>query len=197
MRARGRARARSQRRLRELSDRYRGAGVVAMRTQPIPHAYRAFFRQVGLDPDATRIPAEAGGGGAPDPRRLRAAGPVADALLIALVETGVPVWALDGAVVDAGRLGIRSAVAGDRLGRRGLTPRCRRASWWWRTRGVHATLFGEPAPGHAPGPRTSGSCCSRWGSTAYPRSTSRRRCGWPPTFSGRPKSGRRRLVSCA
>ena len=47
------------RRLRELSDRYRGAGVVAMRTQPIPHAYRAFFRQVGLDPDAARIPGEA------------------------------------------------------------------------------------------------------------------------------------------
>ncbi len=48
-----------ERRLRELSNRYRGADVVAMRTQPIPHAYRAFFRQVGLDPDAARIPSEA------------------------------------------------------------------------------------------------------------------------------------------
>ncbi|HEX4280610.1 MAG TPA: hypothetical protein VHZ27_07560, partial [Solirubrobacteraceae bacterium] len=45
-------------RLRELSDRFRGGGVVAMRTQPIPHAYRTFFRQVGLDPDAARIPSE-------------------------------------------------------------------------------------------------------------------------------------------
>ena len=41
-----------------LSNRYRGASVVAMRTQPIPHAYRAFFRQIGLDPDVTRIPSE-------------------------------------------------------------------------------------------------------------------------------------------
>ena len=48
----------TRRRLRELSDRYLGAGVVAMRTQPIPHAYRAFFRQVGVDPDAARIPSE-------------------------------------------------------------------------------------------------------------------------------------------
>ena len=29
-----------------------------MRTQPIPHAYRAFFRQIGLDPDIDRIPSE-------------------------------------------------------------------------------------------------------------------------------------------
>src|ERR1700749_3163521 len=47
-----------ERPLLEFANRYRGAGVVAMRTQPIPHAYRAFFRQVGLDPDAARIPSE-------------------------------------------------------------------------------------------------------------------------------------------
>ena len=45
-------------RLRALSNRVHGASVVAMRTQPIPHAYRAFFRQIGLDPDANRIPSE-------------------------------------------------------------------------------------------------------------------------------------------
>ena len=38
-----------ERRLRTLSNRYRGASVVAMRTQPIPHAYRVFYRQIGLD----------------------------------------------------------------------------------------------------------------------------------------------------
>ncbi|HEY2650917.1 MAG TPA: hypothetical protein VGI50_03280, partial [Solirubrobacteraceae bacterium] len=47
-----------QERLRALADRIGGAGVVAMRTQPIPHAYRAFFRQIGLDPDVNRIPSE-------------------------------------------------------------------------------------------------------------------------------------------
>ena len=105
-----------ERRLRELSDRYRGAGVVAMRTQPIPHAYRTFFRQVGLDPDAARIPSEAAA-----VRRLLHGGfqsrnALADALLIAVVETGVPVWALDARVADLSSLGIRVSVAGDRLG---------------------------------------------------------------------------------
>ena len=42
-----------KRRLRALSNRYRGASVVAMRTQPIPNAYRTFFRQIGLDPTRT------------------------------------------------------------------------------------------------------------------------------------------------
>ena len=45
-------------RLRGLADRTRGATVVAMRTHPIPRAYRAFYRQIGLDPDVARTPAE-------------------------------------------------------------------------------------------------------------------------------------------
>ncbi|HLJ02949.1 MAG TPA: hypothetical protein VKT31_05885, partial [Solirubrobacteraceae bacterium] len=48
-----------RRRLHSLSDRYTGGRVVAMRAQPIAHAYRAFYRQVGLDPDTTRVPSEA------------------------------------------------------------------------------------------------------------------------------------------
>ena len=107
------------RRLRDLSDRYRGAGVVAMRTQPIPHAYRAFFRQVGVDPDAARIPSEAAAVGRLLHGRFESRDALADALLIALVETGVPVWALDAGIADADSLGIRVAVAGDRLGARG------------------------------------------------------------------------------
>ena len=105
-----------KRRLRSLSNRYRGASVVAMRTQPIPHAYRTFFRQIGVDPDTTRIPSEAAAvarllRGGFEPSTL-----VDDARLIALVETGVPLWALDAAFVDPGGLGIRTSVAGDRLG---------------------------------------------------------------------------------
>jgi hypothetical protein len=124
------------RRLRELSDRYRGAGVVAMRTKPIPHAYRSFFRQVGLDPDTSRVPSEEAA-----VRRLlhggfRSRDTVEDARLIALVETGVPVWALDGAVVEEDSLGIRHAA-----GRLVVADSVR----------VHGTLFGELEPGHAPG----------------------------------------------
>jgi DNA/RNA-binding domain of Phe-tRNA-synthetase-like protein len=145
----------TRRRLRTLSDRYLGAGVVAMRTQPIPHAYRAFFRQVGVDPDAARIPSEAAA-----VRRLLQGGfqsrdTIRDALLIALIETGVPVWALDADAVDVESLGLRVAVSGDRLGRSpdgapvpaGQLIVADRES-------VHATLFADPAPEHAPGPRT-------------------------------------------
>ena len=45
-----------KRTLRQLSSRYRGASVVAMRTQSVTHAYRALYRQIGLDPDVTGFP---------------------------------------------------------------------------------------------------------------------------------------------
>ncbi len=145
-----------RRRLHQLSNRYRGASVVAMRTQPIPHSYRAFFRQVGMDPDSTRIPSERVAVARLLQGQLRSRNLLEDALLIALVETGVPVWALDADLIDPGGLGIRATVVGDRLGssERGdeLAPgrlvvadaRC-----------VHAALFGELAPGHQVTSRTS------------------------------------------
>jgi DNA/RNA-binding domain of Phe-tRNA-synthetase-like protein len=125
-----------ERRLSELSDRYRGAGVVAMRTKPIPHAYRSFFRQVGLDPDASRIPSEEAAVRRLLQGRFRSHDTLEDARLIALVETGVPVWALDARVVDQDSLGIRNTA-----GRLVVADSAR----------VHATLFEEPEPGHVPG----------------------------------------------
>jgi DNA/RNA-binding domain of Phe-tRNA-synthetase-like protein len=124
-----------ERRLRELSDRVRGAGVVTMRTKPIPHAYRSFFRQVGLDPDLSRIPSEEAAVRRLLHGRFRSRDTLQDARLIALVETGVPVWALDAGVVDADSLGIRNAA-----GRLVVADSAR----------VHATLFDEPEPGHVP-----------------------------------------------
>ncbi len=56
--AAARSRSSPVERLRALSDRYRGATVIAMRTHPIPRAYRTFYRQIGLDPDVERIPSE-------------------------------------------------------------------------------------------------------------------------------------------
>ncbi len=56
--AAARSRSPAGERLRALSDRYRGATVIAMRTHPIPRAYRTFYRQIGLDPDVERIPSE-------------------------------------------------------------------------------------------------------------------------------------------
>ena len=134
-------------RLRALSNRYLGANVIAMRTQPIPHAYRAFFRQIGLDPDVIRIPSEEiavqrlmhGG--------LPAVGLPADALRIALIETGVPVWALDAGRVDVGGLGIRLSVSGEPFGADGV-PLAARRLVVADAQSVHALLFGPIAPGH-------------------------------------------------
>jgi len=133
-------------RLRELANRYRGAGVVSMRTRPVPHAFRAFFRQIGLDPDVRRIPSEEvavtrllhGG--------FRSVDLISDACLVALIETGVPVWALDADLVDETGPGIRIAAPGEPLSPGSLVVADGRE--------VHAELFSEPAAGHGVGPRT-------------------------------------------
>src|SRR6478736_6388943 len=142
-------------RLKALSNRYRGASVVAMRTQPIPHAYRTFFRQIGLDPDVDRIPSEQAAVSRLLYGGFRSRGALEDALLVALIETGVPVWAVDADLIEPGGLGIRATVEGDVLGSgelaHGVPPgrlvvadgRC-----------IHAMLFGQVAPGHGVGPRT-------------------------------------------
>ena len=145
-----------EQRLRHLSNRYRGASVVAMRTQPIPHAYRAFFHQVGLDPDSTRIPSERAAVARLLQGHFRSQNLVQDALLIGLVETGVPIWALDANVVDAGGLGLRTSVEGDRLGSSEDGPPLAPGSLVVAdTRVVHALLFGDVAPGHEVTARTS------------------------------------------
>jgi hypothetical protein len=120
-------------RLRLLADRFRAPEAVLMRTRPVPHAYRVFFRQIGLDPDAQRTPVEQRAlerllhGG------FRSAGLVEDALTIAVMETGVPVWALDAARLD-GELEVREAA-----GRLVVAHRA----------GPVVLLFAEPAPPHA------------------------------------------------
>ena len=131
------------RQLRDLSNRYRGGGVVAMRTKPVPQAYRAFFRQIGLDPDVRRIPSEEVAVARLIQGGFRSVDHIADACLVALIETGVPVWALDADRVNNAALGIRmgatpaagSLVVGD-------------------DRGVCARLFEHPLATHAVGPRT-------------------------------------------
>jgi DNA/RNA-binding domain of Phe-tRNA-synthetase-like protein len=139
-----------QQRLRALSNRYHGASVVAMRTQPIPHAYRAFFRQIGIDPDASRIPSEEAAVARLLQGGFRSRGLLADALLIALVETGVPVWALNAELVDAGGLGIRATAAGEQFGSVQTTLPAGRLVVADAHR-VHALLFGPLAPGHEAG----------------------------------------------
>ncbi len=102
-------------RLRELSNRFRGARAVGVRREPVPAAYRVFFRQIGLDPDVVRTPIEAAvlermlsGGFLPSSL-------LEDVLLIALLDTGVPVWALDTDRLD-GPIGVRASAEGERIG---------------------------------------------------------------------------------
>ena len=103
-------------RMREMSSRFLGSHALALRSKPIPHAYRVFFRHIGLDPDVVRVPVEA-----VIVERLKAGGfksrsLLHDALTIAIVETNVPIWALDAATV-LGDLEIRRAAEGEPLGR--------------------------------------------------------------------------------
>lgn len=121
-------------RLRELSDKLRGATAIAMRGRDVPHAYRVFFRHIGLDPDVHRVPVEAlmmerlMHGGYPS------RGWLPDACSIACIETGVPVWALDADRVEA-PLGVRTE--GERLVLADAA-------------GPVATLFAAPGEAHAP-----------------------------------------------
>lgn len=141
-----------KRHLRALSNRLIGSSVITMRTHPIPHAYRSFFRQVGLDPDTTRIPSEEAAVARLMQGGFRSDGLLNDALLIALVETGVPVWALDGERVDPGGPGIRTTQAGERFGIGGSQLPAGHLVVG-DARRVHALLFGAIAPGHGAGPR--------------------------------------------
>jgi DNA/RNA-binding domain of Phe-tRNA-synthetase-like protein len=103
-------------RMRELSSRFRGARAISLRREAIPAAYRVFFRHIGLDPDVVRPPIEA----AVLERMLRGAfltgGLLEDVLLIGLLDTSVPVWALDADSLD-GALGIRTSREAEPLGR--------------------------------------------------------------------------------
>ena len=54
----GRSPRELRQRLRELSDRFSGPQAINLRHQPIPWAYRVFFRHIGLDPDHQRTPVE-------------------------------------------------------------------------------------------------------------------------------------------
>ncbi len=143
-----------QARMRDMSNRFRGGRAVAMRREPVPAAYRVFFRHIGMDPDVERTPIEA----AVLERMLRGGFPTGglleDVLLIALLDTGVPVWALDATSVD-GPLGMRTSNEGETLGRSDAAPELPAGRLVVADASAAlAVLFGSVAPGHAAADRT-------------------------------------------
>lgn len=143
-----------QARLRELSSRFRGARAVSLRSEPVPAAYRVFYRHIGLDPDVTRTPIEQ----AVLERMLRggflSAGLLDDVLLIGLLDTGVPVWALDSESLD-GPLGLRPTREGEHLGRSpSAQPLPSGRLVVADASGALAVLFGDVAPAHRPNSRS-------------------------------------------
>lgn len=102
-------------RLRELSNRWRGARAVGVRREPVTAAYRVFFRQIGLDPDVVKTPVEAAALERMLDGGFLSRSAISDVLTIATMDTCVPVWALAAEELD-GQLGVRLSREDERLG---------------------------------------------------------------------------------
>lgn len=101
-------------RMKEASDRVRVAGAPALRQARVPSAYRAFYRQLGTDPDVVLSPIDVVLRERLRAGRFRTRGRVRDAMLLASVETHVPMWAMsaDELVAD---IGVRATEGGETL----------------------------------------------------------------------------------
>jgi DNA/RNA-binding domain of Phe-tRNA-synthetase-like protein len=148
----GRSPAEIKERLRTLSNRYTGGKAVHLRQEPIPWAYRVFFRQVGIDPDDHRTPAEQAALDRMKHGSFRSRNLLDDALVIATVETGVPLFALDADRVTP-PLGLRLSHEGERLGGDGRPLSVRQIVVADPDRSV-AVLFGDWAEGRGVHPAT-------------------------------------------
>ena len=118
----GRSTREVKERLRILSDRFSGGQAINMRHQPIPWAYRVFYRHIGLDPDVQRTPVEEIALERMKQGGFKSRNLLDDALTIAIIESGVAVRAFDADRVS-GALGIRPSGPGEELeGRPGELP---------------------------------------------------------------------------
>jgi DNA/RNA-binding domain of Phe-tRNA-synthetase-like protein len=142
-------------RLADVTTRFRGATAIALRSRPVPQAYRVFFRAVGLDPDVDRTPVEAAAIQRLVHGELCTGDRVIDALALAVVETAVPVTCFDDDALQ-GAVGLRGARAGETLpageyahdlvpGRLVLADDA----------GPVAVLFGRMSDRHEPHPQTT------------------------------------------
>jgi DNA/RNA-binding domain of Phe-tRNA-synthetase-like protein len=139
-------------RLKHLSDITHGARALAQRREPIASAYRIFFRQIGIDPENFRPPAEAAMLERLRAGRFKSRNTLDDALTVAIVETGVPVRAFDGDKVQ-GDLGLRVSQPEEKLG--GDGPQLPDGTIVIANeRHAVALIFGDTAPGLGVSPDT-------------------------------------------
>ena len=101
-------------RLREMSNRFAGGQAINLRHQPIPWAYRVFYRHIGLDPDEQLTPVEALALERMKDGGFKSRNLLDDALTIAIMESRVALRAFDADKVT-GRLGIRPSEVGEGL----------------------------------------------------------------------------------
>jgi TetR/AcrR family transcriptional regulator len=108
------------RRLAAAGERLTGADAIGSRSESTPWAYRVFARRLGIDPDAAGSVVEAAALQQADELPAGATVP-ADAQLIAVAETGVPVLAFDADRLD-GDPWLRRAIPGERVGDQPIEP---------------------------------------------------------------------------
>ena len=148
----GRTPAAVARRLRAMRERVSGARATGVRDESTQWAYRVFVRRLGIDPAATHDPVEEAALQRLDADELESRGLPADALLVAALETGVPVLAFDADSLE-GELSLRHAAAGERLGGDGRELVAGEAVIADHLRPL-AALFGDRHAGSEPGEAT-------------------------------------------
>lgn len=140
-------------RMRELAGRITGAKVVQSRQDSVPWSYRVLWRRLGVDPDSDRTPVESLMVQRLEHGGLPSHGMPNDAIVVATLETGVPVVVVDAAKVD-GEPGLRPALAGETLG--GAEGALRRGEVVYADeRAPLARLDGEVAADRAVGEETT------------------------------------------
>lgn len=148
----GRSPRELKQRLRHLSDRVHGERVLNLRREPVASSYRIFFRQIGIDPEEFRPPAEAAMLERLRAGRFASRNLLDDALVVSLVETGVSIRAFDADELT-GSLGLRIAQPKERLGGNGIELPEGAIVIADEQRSV-GLIFGDTAPGRGVEPST-------------------------------------------
>ena len=139
-------------RLGAQSTRFTGEPALELPRHEIPLAYRALFRQLGMNPDSRPTPVEAISRERVLHGSFRTHGVIADAVLVATLESHLALSVIDAARLD-GPLGIRPVRAEDA----GQLPAGEFAVGSMvvaDAAGPVAQLFGPPAEAHAVSART-------------------------------------------